>query len=152
MYAGFTPLGPFAETLLPAPGVLAAITASAAGATIPISGRMLASRGLAKGAPSVPLQCVDLRGPGLARIGADGRLTTGARAVAQRWSLALWAHPKAPDGIMYRTRRDPSETAIAIFDRAKPKIAMAPLGGLKEPRHAGLLAQILQRYAIAEIP
>src|SRR2546425_8080965 len=45
MYTGATPSVSFAETLLPAPGTLAAITVSASGATVPVSGSMVASYG-----------------------------------------------------------------------------------------------------------
>lgn len=152
MYTGATPSVSFAETLLPAPGTLATITVSVSGATIPVSGSMVASHGLALVTPVEPLRCVDFRGPGLARIGADGRLTSGAHLVAQRWSLALWSHPSAPDGILYHSRRDPDETALAIFDRAGGKIQVEPLGGLKEPGHRELLAQIYERYGVAELP
>jgi len=152
MYTGGTPFVSFAETLLPAPGTLARITVSATGATVPVSGSMVASHGLARVTPVEPLRCVDLRGPGLARVGADGRLTTGSHLVAQRWSLALWAHPSAPDGILYRSRRDPDDTALAIFDRAGGKTRVDPLGGLKEPRHRELLARIYERYGVGELP
>lgn len=152
MYTGVTPFVSFAETPLPAPGTLATITVSASGATVPVSGGMVGSHGLALVTPVEPLQCVDLRGPGLARIGADGRLTSGAHVVAQRWSLALWSHPTAPDGILYHSCRDPDDTALAIFDRAGGKTRVDPLGGLKEPRHRELLAQIYRRYGVAELP
>ncbi len=152
MYTGATPSVSFAETLLPAPGTLAAITVSASGATVPVSGSMVANYGLALVTPMEPLRCVDLRGPGLARVGADGRLTSGLHLVAQRWSLALWSHPSAPDGILYRSRRDPDDTSLAIFDRAGEKVRVETLGGLKEPRHRELLEQIYERYGVAELP
>ena len=152
MYTGATPSVSFAETLLPAPGTLATITVSASGATVPVSGSMVASYGLALVTPGEPLRCVDLHGPGLARIGADGRLTSGSHLVTQRWSVALWSHPSAPDGILYHSRRDPDDTALAIFDRAGGKVRVEPLGGLKEPKHRELLAQIYERYGVAELP
>lgn len=152
MYAGTTPSVSFAETLLPAPSTLAMITVSASGATVPVSGSMVASHGLALVTSVEPLRCVDLRGPGLARIGADGRLTSGSHLVAQRWSLALWSHPSAPDGILYHSRRDPDGTVLAIFDRAGGKIRVEPLGGLKEPRHREVLARIFERYGVGELP
>ncbi len=152
MYTGGTPYIALAETLLPAPGTLAAITRSASGATVPVSSSMVADHGLTLVTPVEPLRCVDLRGPGLARVGADARLTTGSHLVAQRWSLAFWSHPSAPDGILYRSRRDPAETALAIYDRAGRKIRVDALGGLKEPRQRELLARIYARYGIAELP
>lgn len=153
MYTGTTTFVSFAETLLPGPGILAAITMSASGATVPVSGSTVASYGLALVTPQEPLRCVDLRGPGLGRLGADGRLTSGSHLVAQRWSLAFWSHlPRAPDGILYHPRRDPSETALAIFDRASGKIWVDSIGGLKDPKHRERLAQIYERYGIAELP
>ncbi len=152
MYTGATPFVSFAEALLPAPGTLAAITVSASGATVPVSSGMVASHGLAVVTPVEPLRCLDLRGPGLTCIGADGRLATGSHLVAQRWSLALWSHPSEPDGILYHSRRDPDDTALAIFDRAEGKTRVDLLGGLKGPRHRELLAQIYERYGVAELP
>ncbi len=151
MYTGATPFVSFAETFLPAPGILAAITVSASGATVPVSGSMVASHGLALVTPVEPLRCVDLRGAGLARIGADGRLTSGSHLLAQRWSLALYVHSSAPDGILYHSRRDPDDTALAIFHRAGGKVRVDPLGGLKEPRHRELLARIYEQYGVAEL-
>lgn len=112
---------------------------------------MVARYSLALVTPVEPLRCVDLRGRGLARIGADGRLTSGSHLVAQRWSLALWSHPSAPE-ILYHSRRDPDETALAIFDRACGKVRVEPLDGLKEHRQRELLAQIYERYGVAELP
>src|SRR3972149_7640896 len=72
MYTGATPSVSFAETLLPAPGTLATITVSASGATVPVSGSMVASYGLALVTPGEPLRCVDLRGPGLPPLRGGG--------------------------------------------------------------------------------
>ena len=93
-----------------------------------------------------PLRLADLTGPGLVRIGADARLTTGAHAVARRWSRALWEHPAAPDGIIFRARHDPSRIAVAIYDRAAAAVT-ATLGlSLGDPRQARLVADILNTY------
>jgi RES domain len=151
-YAGATPFAAFAETLLPAPGAAASITHSIFGATVPVSAALVAARGLARVTVRRPLQCVDLTGPGLARIGADARLAAGPHRVTQRWSLALWRHPATADGIVYRSRRDPSELAVAVYDRAAGKITVETLGGLKDARHRELLAQLYARYRIAEVP
>lgn len=58
----------------------------------------------------------------------------------------------APDGILYHSRRDPDDTALAILDRAGEKVRVEPLDGLKEPKHRELLAQIYERYGVAELP
>jgi RES domain-containing protein len=152
MYAGGTPFVAFAETLLPAAGTLVAITVSGSGATVPVSASMVADHGLALVTIMEPLRCVDLRGSGLARLGADARLTSGSHRVAQRWSLAFWLHPSIPDGIVYHSRRDPGETAVAIYDRASGKTRVDMLGGLREPKHKALLTRIYARYGVAELP
>lgn len=64
------------------------------------------------------LKLVDLTGPGLSKIGADGRLCTGNHRLSQRWALALWQHSMQVDGIYYRARHDLSHNCAAIFDRA----------------------------------
>ncbi len=67
------------------------------------------------------LTLVDLTANGLTQINADGRLSTGSYQIAQLWSLAFYHHPSQPDGIYYRSRKDPSLYCIALFDRIKTK-------------------------------
>jgi len=99
-----------------------------------------------------PLRLVDLTGPGLAALGADGRLCTGDYAIAQRWSLALWRHPGEPDGLLWRSRFDPSRTCVAIYEGRgalpfdAPPITATMLGCLVDPHHASLLREILDTY------
>jgi hypothetical protein len=90
----------------------------------------------------------DLTGEGLARIGADGRLTSGDRLVAQRWSQAIWRHPATVDGIRYRVRHDQSEIAVALFDRVSGALTVDLVGQL-----TGLpnLPTVLSRYNVALI-
>jgi hypothetical protein len=76
--------------------------------------RELALRGLSRVEIVQDLRVVDLTGSGLARIRADGRLTTGDYAVAQRWSLALHDHPDQPDGLIWRSRFDLSRVCLAV--------------------------------------
>lgn len=90
------------------------------------------------------LRLVDLTAKGLRQIGADARLTSGDRALGQRWALALCQHPSKPDGIAYRVRHDPSKEAVAIFDRAKTVVKSHPMGRLTDDRAA--LAEILNHY------
>jgi len=69
------------------------------------------------------VQLTNLRGAGLARIGADAELTSGPDyELARRWALALHSCPRKPDGILYRARHDPGRTCAAIFDRAESVI------------------------------
>ena len=94
------------------------------------------------------LRMVDLTGPGLAQIRADGRLTTGDYAVAQRWSLDLHEHPDRPDGVIWTSRFDPSRVCLAVYDRARLSITAVPIGSLTDPGFAADLAMILDRYSI----
>jgi hypothetical protein len=109
----------------------------------------LALRGRSRVEAVQDLHLVDLTGPGLARIRADGRLTTGDYRIAQRWSLALHQHPDRPDGLVWRSRFDPSRTCLAIYERARPAIRTTPLGGLTDSEYELQVAAILDRYDFA---
>ena len=111
----------------------------------------LAGSHLARIGFQAPLRLVDLTGPGLARLGADGRLCTGDYALAQRWSLALWQHPEQPDGICYRSRHDPSRWCAAIYDRLGLNASVTTLGSLLTPSSTVLLAEILDTYGFGLI-
>jgi hypothetical protein len=104
-------------------------------------------RGLARLTAGRPLRLVDLAGEGLARLGADARLGAGdSYTRARRWALALWRHPAQPDGLLYRTRHDPSRHAVALYDRAAAAVTAAPQGSLTAPELAELLADVLATY------
>jgi hypothetical protein len=98
-----------------------------------------------------PLRLVDLTGPGLARIGADGRLATGDYVVAQRWSEALFQHPDRPDGLYYRSRHDPGQECAAIFDRVARLLSIGEQRSLVDPAHHGLLATLLDTFGFSLI-
>lgn len=108
----------------------------------------LASRCVATIHLTRPITVCDLTGEGLARVGADGRLTAGDRRVAQQWSLAIWRHPAAVGGIRYRVRHDQSEIAVALFDRAADALTADPMGELT--RHPSL-PSLCARYNVALI-
>lgn len=95
-----------------------------------------------------PVTVCDLTGEGLAQIGTDGRLPSGDRRIAQQWALAIWKHPIAVDGIRYRVRHDPSEIAVALFDRAADAVAADLQGELAD--HTSL-PTMLTRYNVALI-
>jgi len=83
----------------------------------------LKNRRLTEFYPASPLRLVDLVSPGcLARMPAGSRLFAGSRAVAQRWSRAIYEHPyEHPDlpvhGVLYPARHNHTRCAVAIFDR-----------------------------------
>lgn len=106
----------------------------------------VAARDFSLIAPSRSLSLVDITGPGLPPIGADARLADGSYGVSQRWALAFHEHPDRPDGILYRSRHDPSRLCVAIFDRAAPTLSARSLGSLADPHNATLLADLLDTY------
>lgn len=95
---------------------------------------------------SRPLRLVDLTGPGLSQIGADSRLAAGSYDLSQRWALAFYEHPDQPDGILYRSRHDPSRLCAAIFDRATDALTATSLGSLADAHNVALLADLLDAY------
>jgi hypothetical protein len=98
------------------------------------------------------LRLVDLTGSGLANIGADGRLSSGDDYTqAQTWSRALWSHPEKPGGIYYLARHDLSRPSIAIFDRARGRIAESLQGSLIANRNRHHLLDILRTYRVSLI-
>lgn len=67
------------------------------------------------------LRLVDLTGPGLQLVGATAEITAGAHSLSRPWGEALFSHAAKPDGILYRSRHDPEQKCLAIFDRqARP--------------------------------
>ena len=81
-------------------------------------------------------------------MGADNRLTTGDYQLSQRWALALWDHPKRPDGILYRSRHDPDQVCCGVFDRRNDARIGRTLGALADTANVGLLAGLLDRYGV----
>jgi hypothetical protein len=102
---------------------------------------------------SRPLRLVDLRGEGLARMGADAALTSGTDyALAHRWAKAMHDHPRQPDGLVYRARHDPTRTSAALFDRASAALTTKPMGSLLQSAHERLLGDILETYGFSLVP
>ena len=103
--------------------------------------------------PRDALRLINLTGGGLARIGADNDLCSCRDyAVPQRWSAALHAHGANADGILYRARHDPSLTSVALFDRARDKIAMTPRGAWDAAENRSLLKSIVAAYDVSILP
>lgn len=99
-----------------------------------------------------PLRLVDLRGNGLARMGADAALTSSTDyALTQKWSKGLHDHPRHPDGILYRARHDPARSAAAIFERTQAELTTRVVGKLADPGLANQLADILDTYDVGLI-
>ena len=106
----------------------------------------LATRALSRVEASRPLRLIDLRGKGLARLGADAELLSGDYGLSQAWALALYNHPTAADGIVYRARHDPDQFCAALFDRASSVVTATLLGSFTDTTLAPLVATLLDRY------
>jgi hypothetical protein len=115
-----------------------------------VSVSSLAARGVATVEPNRTLQLVDLAGRGLSRLGLDARICCGDNYVlSQQWSLALWAHPSAPDGIWYASRHDPSERSVALFERSSDAVAVTAAGALMDEAHKTMTARAINKYQFA---
>jgi len=133
-YVALSPAAAFAETFLRNPGRRM------------LDRTFLGSRALTALTNRRPLSLVRLHGPGLAHVGATAEVTHGpAYELAREWSLALWAHPAQPDGILYNSRHDDDELCAALFDRASEAI-----GHVRSERLLSslLLRGLLTRYRV----
>lgn len=95
---------------------------------------------------TAPLRLADLTGTGLARLGADERLCAGDYSDSQEWSGALYDHPERPDGLVYRSRHDPSRICVAIYERAAPSLQVAGSTSLTAPGGQILFNSFLSAY------
>jgi hypothetical protein len=77
----------------------------------------ITSRSVAALVTNRDVALVDLRGPGLQRLGLDGTICTGPYKNCSLWADELFAHPDRPDGIIYPSRHDPGEACIALLER-----------------------------------
>lgn len=137
-YVGLSPEAGFAETFLRNPGRRM------------VDRTLLGSRALTVLKNRRALSVVRLYGPGLARPGATAEVSHGPTYdVARAWSLAIWSHPSAPDGILYKSRHDDDELCLALFDRASNAIyherSERVLSGV-------LLPRLLWRYRVSFDP
>ena len=114
-----------------------------------VSGAYLEGRHFAEMELQSDLRLVDLVESGsLSRIGADGRLLTGSYKISQQWSAALRKHPTKPDGIRYRSRRDPANVAYAIYDRPIATFRVTEHGSLMDPKNRSQLNRLLRLYQV----
>jgi hypothetical protein len=68
----------------------------------------------------------NLTGAALRKLGGHAGLSgTSSYATTKAWSAAIHAHPDAVDGLLYMSRHKNDETALVLFHRAAPKLAMA---------------------------
>ena len=97
---------------------------------------------------------VDLTGPGAARIGATGAISTDPHGLVRPWSRALYEHPSSPVGIYYRLKHDLDRKVVAIFERGQVAgtVRAESRGTLMDPGNAGLLGNILEEYGIGLVP
>lgn len=108
----------------------------------------LAAYAIARVEPARPLRLVDLTGTGLKRLGAEAGIATCDYRISCRWSDALYDHPQRPEGLLDRSRHDPSALCVALYDRAASVIAVSHEGTLLDPRWLPRLAALLDRYAM----
>lgn len=100
--------------------------------------------------PSRPLRLAELHGAGLAALRATADVAHGRYRIAREWGRALWAHPEAPDGIVWRSRLDADHSCVALFDRCAPALEV----GRTEPllSDAARFERLVERYRMAVIP
>ncbi|WP_244635274.1 RES family NAD+ phosphorylase [Methylosinus sp. C49] len=100
--------GAFAETFLRAPGRT----------LLPLD--LLRRKARVRLRVTRELRLIELRGYGLARVGATAEITHGGLPydAPQAWSKALHDHPLMVDGIAYSARHDDEALCYALFDRA----------------------------------
>lgn len=109
------------------------------------------ARGVAILKPSRPLSLVDLTGKGKARLGVDGRLTSGDEYdLCRQWAKAFYNHPSRPDGILCRARHDQEQLCVAIFERSK--LTFKEKGRILFADDHALLGRLLDRYDRALVP
>jgi hypothetical protein len=100
------------------------------------------------------LRLVDLTGPGAARIGATGAISTDPHELVRPWSRAIYGHPISPEGIYYRLKHDLDRKGVAIFDREGivGAVRSKGRGSLLDPENVGMLGEILDEYGFGLIP
>lgn len=93
-----------------------------------------------------PVKLVSVHGPGLARIGATGIVTSGPHSVAQQWSRAIHDHSSGVDGVAYRSTHDNGELCVALFEQAQDRLAVIASTPMLSNR--ARLGELLTRYKV----
>jgi RES domain len=142
LYAAEDAFGAFIEVYGRDPGLNLAAEAD-------LRGRVLSELTVEGG-----LRLVDLTGPGAARIGAPGAISTDPHELVRPWSRAIYEHPTSPEGIYYRLKHDLGRKGVAIFDREGivGTVSAEGQGTLMDPSNAGLLGEILEEYSFGLVP
>ena len=103
-YGALSPNGAFLETFCNSTGVR----------TVSIA--LLKSRKLFAVWAKRDLKLANLHGKNLTKLGLDARIFSGDYKKSKIWARAIWEHSSKVDGIMYPTRHDETEFAVALFD------------------------------------
>jgi RES domain len=133
-YLALTREGAFAETCLRAVGAQF------------VAASYVSARSFTAIETTAPLRLVAVHGPGLARIGATSVVSSGEHALAQQWSRAIYDHPAAPDGLLYRANHDNGELCAALFERSADRLIRRQTQALLSDRAS--LAALLDRYRV----
>lgn len=132
MYVGLDPAAAFIEVFGEE------IIGSAGALTAP----SLTARTISVMTTTRPARVIDLTGERLPFLGADARIFASSHRVAQQWSRAFHRHPEQPDGLLYRARHDPSQLALALYDRDGWTFESTPVSD-------EMLLRLVQRYGVA---
>lgn len=84
-----------------------------------------------------PVRLLDLRGLWPTRMGASQAVATGPRSRSRRWAVLLYETFRPDvDGLCYRSSMYGGQTAVALWDRARPALPSDPVLdiALSDPR------------------
>jgi hypothetical protein len=99
------------------------------------------------------VDCVDLTGAGLRRLGCDNRISTEIPyGTTARWSRGLFEHPQQPGGIIYLSRHNPRFKCIALFDRCQSQLKEKSSAGLMTGSRRAWTVEQITRYDLAIEP
>jgi RES domain len=133
MYAGLSARVAFSETLTRGQGSL-------------VAAEEIEKRSICTFQVLKPLQMVKLFGASMTMLQATADVSSGDTAVSRSWAQALLDHPQQPDGIMYRSKYDNDEFALALFNRCETSVDAGVSTGLMDD--VKLLGSILDHYAL----